>query len=185
MKKLFAVLAVAIIAFVLVAPVLADSPTTGIITLTGGSLSVAPQTIDFGSLALSGLVQTQPGTTTNWVANDPTGNGAGWNVTIAAADFKRNGDLAGSEKLIPVGGFKMTLLNSAITPFDASVVSPVPTSSISADTVLGVAQKFVSADVDKGMGKYNMLPTFKLVVPADTYAGSYTSQVTLVITAAP
>ncbi len=44
-------------------------------------------------------------------------------------------------------------------------------------------QSFVLADPDEGMGTYYINPQFDLFVPAETYAGRYTSTVTLTLTA--
>jgi hypothetical protein len=44
-------------------------------------------------------------------------------------------------------------------------------------------QSFLLADLNEGMGTYYLNPTFDLFVPAETYAGRYTSTVTLTLTA--
>lgn len=44
-------------------------------------------------------------------------------------------------------------------------------------------QLMISAGGDKGMGTYQMNPQFRLFVPAETYAGRYTSTVTLTLSA--
>lgn len=180
MKKLLSVLSLGAVLAAAVVPAAAE----GIITISGQDLSIAPQQVVFENKALTGLQQVSAGTTTEWVAKDPSGLGKGWEVKIAAEDFKRNGDVAGSEKLIPIAGATMTMLDSTVTPH-LNVTSPVPVSDMGSGNVLGAAQRILHADADKGMGEYGFTPTFSLVIPANTYAGSYTSVFTLTIAALP
>lgn len=181
MKKFALYFVLALFVLAMAVPALAD----GIITITGGALAVVPQTIDFGSHQLDGIDHTFDGTTTNWNAKDPTGTGYGWHVTVQAVDFKRSGDLSGSEKTIAKDGFTMKLLDADIATVYGN---DVPTSQISGGySVIGGLSPLsvLQAAVDKGMGEYTFLPTFKLFVPAETYAGSYNSVVTVAIVSAP
>jgi hypothetical protein len=66
-----------------------------------------------------------------------------------------------------------------------------PTNSIGislyvpADAVAPAAGKFFNAAIDTGMGDFTVTPTFQLAIPADTYAGAYSSTVTITIASAP
>jgi WxL domain surface cell wall-binding len=175
MKKQILVLAfTALMVMMSVVPALAQ----GEVEVIGGSLSISAAPISITDVTLTGVAQNNiAGTTTPWTAKDPTGTGAGWNLTIAATDFTN-----AESKTIAVTGFEVTLLDSAILLVDGNTK---PTSSRTTASALGAAQKLVSADVDTGMGTYTLQPTFTLDVPAATYAGEYTSTVTLQMVSAP
>jgi len=45
--------------------------------------------------------------------------------------------------------------------------------------------KFISAASETGDGIYDLLPEFRLTVPAETYTGNYTSTLTITINTGP
>jgi hypothetical protein len=148
------------------------------ITVSGGSLSVTPAAITFQAVTLNGGDQTSNGTTSAWTIADPTGTGAGYHVTIAATNFTD-----GASHTIPVSGFRATLLDANIVTTSGNTK---PTSSMTSATALSTtAQTLVSAAAGAGMGTYTATPTFTLAVPANTFAGSYTSTVTVAIVSGP
>ena len=176
MKKRFSIIVISILLVLLsVVPALAD----GNITLTGHDLTVVPQAINFVGVNLDGTDQPNvAGTTTNWTVTDARGTGAGYTVNIKATDFVNVGG-----KTISVTGFEMTLPNTAITELAGN---DKPVSAFTTATALTTeAQPMVTAAAETGMGSYTLLPTFTLDVPAETYAGAYTSVVTLETAAAP
>lgn len=65
----------------------AEAPATGSVTVTGGTLELTAENIGFAGVSLDGDDQTPAGTTAAWTATDPTGTGAGWNLTIISTDF--------------------------------------------------------------------------------------------------
>jgi hypothetical protein len=177
-RRILAFVFIIVLASSLAVPAFADT-TTGSIVLTGGSLSIASQPITFTGFTLDGQAHNNvPGTTTNWVAKDPTGTGAGWHVTVSATDF-----ITGT-RTIANTGFKMQLLDGAISVVDGNTA---PTSSLTDFTAFAgeSEQVLLAAAADTGMGTYNLLPTFTLDVPAQTYAGAYESTVTLTILSTP
>jgi opacity protein-like surface antigen len=181
-KQLIAIAAAALLMSATAVPALAEGGTTGAsgtISLTGGSLSVEAAAIGFTGFALDGTAHNDvTGTTTEWTVKDPTGTGAGWKLNISATDFTNVGG-----KLIPVSGFEVSLLDENI---EVVAGNDAPTSSATTALVLTTEpQKLVSAAVDEGMGTYTLLPTFTLDVPVDTYAGDYSSTVTLQMLATP
>jgi len=165
---------VLLISLVITVPALADAT----VTISGGSLSVTPQSIGFGTVTLTGADQTvTDGDSTNWSAVDPTGTGVGWNVTIAATDFDSG------VNTIAVANFRARLLDANISTIAGNTA---PTSSITAYTALSTtAQTLLSAAVNEGMGTYNFVPDFELDVAAATFAGIYTSTVTVAIISGP
>jgi hypothetical protein len=51
--------------------------------------------------------------------------------------------------------------------------------------VAPAAVNFFNSAVDTGMGDFTVTPTFEIAAPAATYAGVYTSTVTLTVATAP
>lgn len=87
MKRLLTLFAIAAM-FVLTAVV--ASAETGTVTVTGGSLAVTPADItNFSEVVLDGTDKTSTSAFggNSWAAEDPTGTGTGWNLTIISTDF--------------------------------------------------------------------------------------------------
>ena len=179
MKKMTASLVVvAILVLAAVIPALADAT----ITITGQSLVVVPQGVSFAGITLDGTNKpNQAGSTTQWTAKDPTGTGAGWHVTVSATNFANAGG-----KTIAVEGFDMKM--NAVSKLDESsnaLPSVAPTFDGVFAPLSAAPQQILSAALDEGMGYYGFTPDFQLDVPASTYAGDYTSTLTVQIVAAP
>ena len=107
---------------------------------------------------------------------DARGSGAGWNLQISATSFS--------------DGSGHTLAPGAVTAVAAACVGGSScTSSTNAIgyplTVTGTAAKFYNAATATGMGKVNVTPTVDVVVPGNSYAGTYTSTVTLAAVSGP
>lgn len=159
---------------------LADDSDTGTATanITAGVLSVTAQDINFSG-TLSGADQTlYDSDSTTWEAEDATGSGSGWHITIASTDFTSGVDS------IAVSNFKVRLLDANITIASGNTK---PTSSITDYTALSTtAATLMSAAADTGMGVYNFVPDFSLDIAADTVAHSdYTATVTVIIISGP
>lgn len=180
MKKQILVLAVTIMmVFASIMPVLATDG-TGTLVLTGGSLSVAPTAVTFAAFTLDGVKHDNVGgTTTAWSVIDATGSGAGWHLTVSAT-VPTNGD----SKTIPLTGLDITLLDANIAKIDGHATKPVSTITDGL-TLTGTGQNMVSAAINTAMGSYTIQPTFTLDVPAETYAGTYNTTVTLIMITAP
>ena len=176
-RKLFLLAIAALLAFGVVGKAFADAS----VVVSAGSLSQTPQNINFPGVTLTGADQTVSDTdVTNWSAADSTGTGAGWHINISAANFIKQGD---ATKTIAVANFKVRVTDANITLVDGNTK---PTSSITAYTSLsGTAQALMSAASGNGMGNYTYVPDFQLTIPAETYAGTYTSVVTVAIVSGP
>ena len=160
----FAIGVAVIAAAVLVAEAAALTITTAAISFPGVTLNGGPQTVD--------------GSTSAWRA-DATGETGGWKVTVASTDFDN-----GSGKTIAVSNFEIRLLDANIVWVSGSTNRP--TSNQTTFTALsGTGLKMASAAVNNGNGVYDITPEFRLTVPAETYAGSYTATVTADISAGP
>ncbi len=146
------------------------------ITINSGSLYVNANPITFPNTVLSGAAQTVNGSTTAWDVGDNTGIGAGYRLTIAATDFSD-----GAGHTISVSNVSVQVLDTDIA-LQAGNTKPV--SALAAYTPLStIAQNLLTANINTGMGTYTALPSFRVIIPASAYAGSYTSTVTVTIIA--
>ena len=108
---------------------------------------------------------------------DARGTGAGWNLTIAATSFSDGaghtlapGTVTGATQACHAGGTCTLATSSGIT-------YPL--------TVSGTAAKFFNAASTTGLGKVDVTPTVSVSVPGNSFAGTYTSTVTLVTASGP
>ncbi|HEY8311332.1 MAG TPA: IPT/TIG domain-containing protein, partial [Gemmatimonadaceae bacterium] len=149
-------------------------------TLTGGytyigtlSITAAPANFSY-SAALSG----DPLTLSSSFAvsvNDATGSGAGWNLqaTIGVLTDAASDTIPATDH---------TIQSVAVT----GVTGTAPTNGISYPLAIPIASgKIFNAAVNTGTGQATTTFTTRLVVPADTAAGTYTATLTVTIAAGP
>lgn len=124
--------------------------------------------------------------------NDNTGTGNGWSLTITSTQF----DTAGAA--CQTGGHTLntgaSMITSVVPAVNGSGTYTNPSNSIS-NTSLGIpagcpspgptAVKFFNAAVGSGMGQFTITPTVSIAIPANSYAGTYSSTVTLAIATGP
>ena len=85
MKRLLTLFAITAV-FVLTAVVASAESST--VTVSGGSLAESIANVPLTGVTLDGTDKTTTNTSSNsWTAEDPTGTGAGWHLTIASTDF--------------------------------------------------------------------------------------------------
>lgn len=164
-------------------PVAAADSVTQVITAGTRTASVA--NLSLTAVAYSHIAQTQTGSMT-LSADDSTGSGAGWNVTILSSAFVYSGSNSGTN--IVAENFSLT---SAAAPaatagqaVDATDGPRVPT-DISPIGTLNSARKTVQANAGFGQGTYTQALGVSLSIPAQSRAGTYTGTLTTTIAAAP
>jgi len=174
----------------LLAVAVARAATTDTITVsaavTGGStLSVAPGTTPSFALTLNGADQTTP-YALQLIVVDPRGltAGGGWNLTITSTQFKD-----ATTHTFPTTASTIT---GVATVCGTNSTCTLPTNNISntnlavpAATVAPTAVKFLNAANLTGLGTTNVNATVSVVVPANVFAGTYTSTVTVSIVSGP
>jgi hypothetical protein len=153
-------------------------------TVTGGTLSASIADLALPSVAYSHTDVTKTGIMT-LTADDSSGTNAGWNVQVIASNFVYSGAYGGTN--IPNTNFALT---SAAAPIKlqgqgVSTSNGPMVPSASPLGTLNVARKVVQADVNHGKGEYSQALGVSLLVPADSVAGTYTSTLTVTITAGP
>jgi len=160
--------------------------TTASATLNAGSLGFAstPGNVTFPSTTLNGQNKTLTASQPLDIA-DATGSGAGWNITATSTLFK-----SGSYTL-PAGATTISSPPAAPT-CDTGVTCTVAGSttvsypySLQAGATAPTATKLFNAPRGTGMGDQTLTPTWSLAIPANAYAGNYTSTWTLSLVSGP
>ena len=157
--------------------------TTGTATISAGSLAFVstPPNVSFAA-TLNGLDQT-PTNNEAIDVGDATGSGTGWNITATSTTFTTGTkSLSTSATTVTAGptdacdaSATCTLATNAITyPYTLPAASTAPT-----------ATKLYNSAANTGMGNQTVTPTWKLSIPANTFAGTYTSTWTISLVSAP
>ena len=171
-------LGAALLAATIAGPALADNTIS--FTIVAGPRTASVDNLTFAPLTASASGQTARGTLV-LTADDRSGSGAGWNVTVVSSDFVGSGTAAGTS--IPAANF---LLTSAATPVAIAgqpieANDPVAFSAGSLDEPRSVLR----ANAGFGGGAYREALGVSLVIPAGSPAGTYTGTLTTTISAAP
>ena len=167
----------------LVATSLPAVAATAMATLTGGTLGFVAAPANTGfivSLTGQDVVATA---TQTFDVGDATGSGAGWNITATSTTFA-----AGSRSLAPTS---VTVQAVPTVACDPGASCTVATSGVSypymvpAGTTAPTATKLFSAAANTGLGNQTVTLVFQLVVPANAFAGNYSSTWTYTLVSGP
>ena len=152
-------------------------------TVAGGALSVATTAAPTFSANLA-LGDSTPTYTLPLTTVDTTGTGAGWNLTITSTQFTTGGGtphtLAANASTI-TGVPTPACVPTCTNPTNA-VTYPV---SVPAAATAPTAVKFFNAAANTGLGSFTVTPTVGVFVPATSFAGSYSSTLTVSIVSGP
>jgi hypothetical protein len=160
----------------------ATATTTG--TVEGGSLALTTSAAPAFSATLDGTDQT-PTYALPLTIEDLRGSGAGWNATITSTEFTTGGE---TPRTLSTGASSITGVTNACVEGNACTD---PTNAVSyalsvpAAAEAPTAVKFFNASAGTGMGVFSNTPTVAVSIPADTYAGSYSSTITLASVSGP
>jgi len=117
--------------------------------------------------------------------SDATGSGNGWNLTITSTQFSTGG---GTPKTLSTTASTITGVTAVCV---AGSTCADPTNGITypvtvpAGATAPTAVKFYNAATNSGMGKFTITPTVSIAIPANTFAGTYTSTITLAAVSGP
>jgi hypothetical protein len=117
--------------------------------------------------------------------NDATGSGTGWNVTITSTTFSTGG---GTPKTLSTSASTTTGVTSLCS---GGTTCTNPTNAIGyplaipAGATAPTAVKLFNAAANTGMGSFTITPTNQVSIPANTFAGTYTSTVTVAVVSGP
>ncbi|HEV8628597.1 MAG TPA: hypothetical protein VG034_29555 [Acidimicrobiia bacterium] len=156
---------------------------TATATVTGGTLGFvsAPANTGFNvSLTGTDVVATA---TQTFDVGDATGSGAGWNITATSTTFT-----AGSHNLSPTA---VTVQAVPTAACDSGASCTVATNTVSypytlpAGATAPTATKIFSSAANTGLGNQIVTLVLTLDIPANTFAGSYSSTWTYSLVSGP
>jgi hypothetical protein len=184
-KRLLSVIAAATCAVAAAAPQTAlgaSATVTG--SINAGTLSISTTATPSFSVTLDGTDKTGSYTVPTTVT-DATGSGAGWNLTITSTQFTTGG---GSPHTLSTSASSLTgVTNSCVggstcTNPTNTVTYPV---AVPAASTPPTAVKYFNSALNTGAGQFTNSPTISVSVPANSYAGSYSSTLTLAAVSGP
>jgi hypothetical protein len=153
---------------------------TSTVVLTGGSLAISTPTVaNFGGVTLNGTAQPTTASMGTFTVTDSRGTGVGWNVTVQATQFTMTGHT------LPMNSISMPAPTVAKIDATSGNTPSITTGPYLIDNASAV--KITSAAADgTGMGSYTFTPgALTLSIPANAYAGTYTSTVTVSVVTGP
>ena len=170
----------ALVAVAAIAPVLAADEVTQVIN--GGARTASVANLTLAALNYSHDAQTNTGTMT-LTADDSSGTGLGWNVTIQSSAFVYSGSNSGTN--IPAANFSITTANAPVRTAGQNVngVGGPRVPAANATGTLDSARRPVEAAPIFGQGTYTQALAVSLSVPAQSRAGTYTATLTTTIAA--
>lgn len=184
--------AFAVLAAALAAAAAAGAATTGSVsvssTVLGGStLSVATTATPSIGITLNGIDQTTSYSLPVTIV-DARGTGGGWNLTITSTAFN-DGTGLGAGHTFPANASTIT---GVTTGCGTSSTCTLPSNNV-ANTSLALPAgptaptgvKFLNAQSSSGLGTVDVNASVGVTIPANVFAGTYTSTVTVAIAAGP
>ncbi len=149
------------------------------VTVTGGDLAITAVTVaNFDAVTLDGQATTTNATMDAFSVTDARGTGAGWKVTGQATRLTEwDGSAYGTRQLDA-----SSLVMPAPTVAANGTTSPDPTIPAASFTLDGAgAVDIAVASADQGMGQYDFTQGGRLALslPANVYAGTYRSEITI------
>lgn len=178
-----ALFSAAVLITVIVMPASAANTVTQ--TINPGTRTSSIADLELGAVDYSHSTQTSTGTM-ELTADDSSGSGAGWNVTVLSSAFVYSGSNNGTS--IPAANFSITsagdptsTAGDAVNPDDGPKVPDAFTAPATLDT----ARKTVHANANFGEGTYAQDLEVSLSIPAQSRVGTYTGTMTVTISAGP
>lgn len=157
------------------------------LAITGSGLTASIADLTLTSVPYQNAAHAVSGTMV-LTADDSTGSGAGWNVTIISSAFVWVGTANGGTD-IPAADFALTsaaapsMIAGQVVSVAASTGPQVPPTSPLG--TLDSARKTLVATAAYGQGTYTQALGVTLTIPAMSRVGTYTGTLTTTITSAP
>ena len=157
------------------------------LSITGSGLTASVADLTLTSVPYQNAAHNVSGSMV-LTADDSTGSGAGWNVTIISSAFVWVGTANGGTN-IPAANFALTsaaapaMIAGQVVSVAASTGPQVPPTSPFG--TLDTARKTVVATAAYGQGTYSQALGVTLTIPAMSRVGTYTGTLTTTITSAP
>jgi spore coat protein U-like protein len=154
-------------------------------TVNAGTRSSSIADLTLGAVSYSHSAQASTGTMV-LTADDSSGSGAGWNVTVQGSNFVYSGPNGGTD--IPAANFSITAASAATMTAGEAVDGtggPKVPASFSAPATLDAARKTLQANATFGEGTYTQDLSVSLSIPAQSRVGTYTGTMTVTISSGP
>jgi hypothetical protein len=181
-QRMFVLIGFGALALVLAAIAVAGT-VTATATVTGaGALSLS-------NGATASITDTLDGTdqsvnyTLPLTMNDLRGSGAGWNLTMTSTTFNDGtghtlatsaSSLAAATSACTAGGTCTNPTNSITYPLTVPAAATAP-----------AAVKVFNAATNTGMGRFTVTPSINVSIPGNSFAGAYTSTLTIAAVSGP
>ena len=167
----------------------ADSGVHAKAVVKGGTLSLRGFNSGAKSITVGTKKTAQTSTyTLSLVIVDARGNGGGWNLTITSTQLSTGGasphTLATNASTINASP-KTVCTNNTTCTLPVNLVSYVHPLAVPAGPKAPAAIKFYSAAARTGLGSFTITPMITIAIPANTYAGVYSSIITVTIVSGP
>jgi len=215
MKKLITMVVTLSMLTMMSTSAFAADPAPDAVVTGGTSAAITALGIaDLTPVTLDGTTQTITAVVDDTELTDPTGSGDGWKVSLKASPFILDethsvlltggtpadvgtGTVEAPEfpaVLSPLGtlpekSLELGTVSIVVAPTGAgsTAITNIAITQGKIDDTAGLGINILSAPVDEGMGTYtvSMLPMTLTLLPATTYAGTYTSTVTQTLTSGP
>jgi hypothetical protein len=162
-----------------VLPVAADNTVSQ--TINGGTRSASIANLTLGAVSYSHSAQSSTGTLA-MTADDSTGSGNGWNVTVQSDALVLSGgdgshDIAASALSIGTPGTPSATAGQAVDGTNGPRAG--------SGGALDSARKVIYANADYGMGTYTQNLPLSVAIPARARAGSYSATLTVTNSSGP
>jgi len=156
---------------------------TATATVTAGTLSLSTSATPSVSVTLDGTDKT-PTYTLPMTVNDATGSGTGWNVTVTSTTFTSGAPVHTlSTSASSVTGVTSTCAGgTTCTNPTNSIGYPL---TVPAAGTAPTAVKLFNAAANSGMGRFTVTPSISVSVPGNSFAGTYSSTVTVAVASGP
>lgn len=149
-------------------------------TVSGSTLSAATSATPSFTANLDNGDST-PTYTIPLSVQDTRGSGAGWNLTITSTTFTTGSDNLSTSASSLTGVTSACSTGTCTNPSNGlSYPLGVPAAGTAPTAV-----KFFNTTANNGMGKFTITPTIGVNVPQNSFAGTYTSTVTVAVVTGP
>ena len=114
---------------------------------------------------------------------DARGTGAGWNLTLTSTTFNDGSGHTLSTSASTVASATVTCVagGTCTTPINAITYPVTVPAAVSAPA----AVKVFNSAANTGMGRFTITPSINVAIPGNSYAGSYTSTLTVAAVSGP
>jgi putative surface cell wall-binding protein len=181
-QRIFTLIGIGLAALILVSAAVAGTITATATVSGAGSLALSNGTTATLSDTLDGTDQTVS-YTVPLTLTDARGSGAGWNLTLTSTTFTDGASHTLSTSASTIASVAMACVaGGSRTNATNAIAYPV---TIPAAATAPAAVKVFNSAANSGLGRFTITPTVNVAIPGNSYAGSYTSTLTVAAVSGP